>query len=273
MAEMLFTLLVLAGVCVLAWRREKTWAWWLAGVCWALAALTRTIAIVLPVVALAGLVLWRQRWQSGAVFLAGFLPLIGLWVARNALLTGHAFYSTAGGNVLVTGWAALSEAEHSGESTSTMHQKLLARAGATEFYDGAAAFARRQSEQGHLLRELAQVNPVQLAGDLARGAGQNLLGPGARTLEPYLQRPRPARPWWPPVYTTALAVVLGLAVWGAVRRWRDLTLLTVLVVCFVVPSAQPTPNSRYRYPILPLLAILAVAGVSAPRRDHVHHGH
>ena len=54
-----------------------------------------------------------------------------------------------------------------------------------------------------------------------------------------------------------------------VRRGRELALLTILVLYFVALSAGPFGNSRFRYPIIPLLAILAVAGCAKKNKDPV----
>jgi len=35
--ETLFTLLLIAGVCVLAWQRQQPWGWFWAGLLWSLA--------------------------------------------------------------------------------------------------------------------------------------------------------------------------------------------------------------------------------------------
>src|ERR1035438_1866960 len=102
MTETLFTLFLLAGICLLVWRRDKNYAWWLCGALWALATLCRAVAMWLPLVALAAALLWRMRPRQVFFFLIGFLPLVGLWVGRNAALTGHCFFSTSGRNFMVT---------------------------------------------------------------------------------------------------------------------------------------------------------------------------
>ena len=267
MTEMLFTLLVLAGVCVLVWRREKTWAWGLVGVLWGLAALCRAIAVMLPLVAVAAALLWRVRWRTVGLLLVGFAPLIGLWMARNAAVTGQWFYSSSGQWFLVSGWAANEEARQTGVPVEVVQERLLARMGTMEFFGGPEQYAHMQRARREVVGATVRAAPWRLACNLARGVGQTLLGPGRRNLEKFVREPRPARGWWPPVYTGLLAVLLLAAAWGAVWSWRQTGLLVVLAAYFVLLSATPLGNSRFRYPAVPMLAVLAVAGVEKLRRQ------
>ena len=62
-------------------------------------------------------------------------------------------------------------------------------------------------------------------------------------------------------------ILVSAAVCGAVRRGREVALLTILVLYFVALSAGPFGNSRFRYPIIPLLAVLAVAACTHTKKD------
>ena len=273
MTEAMFVLFLLAGICVLVWRRDKSWAWCLCGLLWALATLCRAIALWLPLVALLILALsgvgvppanlcrdkFRRSVCSFIVFLIGFLPLIGLWVGRNDALTGHCFFSSSGRNFLVTGWAANLEAERTGVSMDVARERLLARTGSIEFFESRENFEKTQQEQAQVIHETLGAAPWRLAAHMVRGTGATLLGPGRRTLELFLRDPRPAARWWQIPYSGMLLILVALAVCGAVRRGREFALLTILVLYFVALSADPVGNSRFRYPIVPLLAILAVA--------------
>jgi CHASE2 domain-containing sensor protein len=111
------------------------------------------------------------------------------------------------------------------------------------------------------------------------GTGQTLVGPGGRMLEAFLRDSKPTPRWWQISYMGMLLILVVSAVCGAVRRGREIALLTILVLYFVALSAGPFGNSRFRYPIIPLLAILAVAACAKTNKDlsdateSLHHGH
>ncbi len=269
MTETLFVSFLLAGLCVLVWRREKNYAWGLCGLLWGLATLCRAVAMWLPLVALAAALLWRMRPRHVIFFLVGFLPLVGLWIGRNELLTGHFFFSSSGRNVLVTGWAASLEAERTGISVDQAREQLLERTGSIEFFDGRENFDKTQQKQAKVLHEILGAAPWRLAAEMVWGTGQTLVGPGGRMLAAFLRDPKPTPRWWQISYMGMLLTLVGFAACGAVRRGRELALLTILVLYFVALSAGPFGNSRFRYPIIPLLAILAVAGCAKKNKDPV----
>jgi 4-amino-4-deoxy-L-arabinose transferase-like glycosyltransferase len=259
LTEPLFMLFFLSGLCVLVWQREKNYAWCICGLLWGLATLCRAVAMWLPLVAIAAALLWRMRPRCVVYFLIGFLPLIGLWIGRNALLTGHFFFSSSSRNVMVTGWAASVEAERTGVSVDLAAKQLIARTGSIEFFEGRQAFEKTQREQAKVLHETVGAQPLRFAVKLVWGTAQTLIGPGGRMLEAFLRTPRPTPRWWQIIYMGKLLAFVSVAAYGAVRRRRELAFLTIIVLYFVVLSVGPFGNTRFRYPIIPLLAILAVA--------------
>lgn len=264
LTEPLFMLLFLSGFCVLVWQREKNYAWCLCGLFWGLATLCRAVALWLPLVAIAAAFLWRMRPRHIILFLIGFLPLIGLWIGRNAALTGHVFFSTSSKNVMVTGWAASLEAERTGISVDLAAKQLIARTGSIEFFEGHEAFEKTQQEQTKVVHEILGAQPGRLALKMIWGTAQTLVGPGGRMLETFLRDPRPTPRWWQILYMGMLLALLATAVCGAICHGRKLALLTILALYFVALSVGPFGNSRFRYPIIPLLAILAVASRAKP---------
>jgi len=271
MVEPLFTLWVVMGAGLLTWHREKTWSWAGAGVCWGLAALTRVVAIwlwpVALVVVLATQVSWRRRAVWFAVFVLGFGSLVGMWMARNATVTGYWIFSTSGRYYMVSNWAASLEARRAGEPVEAAQKKIWARTGSTEFCAGREELERMWRKQEAVLREVRDAAPLWLAVHSARGAGETLLGPGRRALETMSREPGKGRQRWAWWYSTGLAGLLALAAWGAMRRWRELWLVAVLAGYFVVFTVGPIGNSRFRYPMVPMLAILAVAGLSRVKEE------
>lgn len=108
--------------------------------------------------------------------------------------------------------------------------------------------------------------PVIAVRQYGQGWFQLLLGPGAHSLDNSLRQTSESSRWWPALYGAALLAITIAGVVGAVRLGRGAVLLTALVLYFLALSGGGGANSRFRTPITPLLAILAVAGVTTVRR-------
>jgi MFS family permease len=258
--ETLFTLLLLAGTCVLAWRNQRPWGWLWTGVLWSLTSLCRPIGVWLWVVVLILAIIWRARAAWLAMFLVGFLPLIGLWTARNAAVTGQWFFSTNATDNLLESWAAGVEAKQQGVDVAIVQKELQARVGTVEFFDNRESFEHRLQESRRSSRQILLSAPLLTLREAALGWGKLLLGPGQRTLEPSLRQSQPPSRWWPPLYSIALVGVLILSVVGLWKLGRSALLPGILLLYFVALAGGPVSYSRYRVPITPLLALLAVAG-------------
>ncbi len=273
--ETLFTLLLIAGVCVLAWQRQQPWGWFWAGLLWSLATLCRPIATYLWIVALILALVWRVRWIHVAVFLIGFFPLIGMWMGRNAAVTGRWFFSTNATDNLLVSWAAGVEAAQRGVSVESVQHELAAKAGMVEFFDDRDSFADRLRNSARLSREILIANPGIVLRQAALGWAKLLLGPGGRTLEPSSRQPAPPARWWLWSYSLALGVVLVLSVIGLSKLGRSALLPGIVLLYFVGLAGGPVSYSRYRVPITPLLAMLAVAGCTTKEQGNdlrnIHH--
>jgi hypothetical protein len=264
--ETLFTLLLLGGVCLLAWRSERRWDWFGTGLLWSLASLCRPIGIWLWAIALILSVVWHRRAACVAMFLIGFLPLIGIWVARNAAVTGRWFFSTNATDNLLESWAAGVDADQRGVDIVTAQSELRNGVGIVEFFDDRESFARRLENSRRTSRQILLSAPLTTLKEAVLGCGKLLLGPGQRTLEPSLLKPEPPSRWWPPLYSVALLVVVGLSVVGIWRLGRPALLPGMLLLYFVALAGGPVSYSRYRVPITPVLAVLAVAGAYKSER-------
>jgi hypothetical protein len=258
--ETLFTLVLLGGVCVLVWRSERPWDWFWAGLLWSLASLCRPIAMWLWTVALILTIVWHRRWVCFAMFLIGFLPLLGVWMARNAAVTGQWVFSTNATDNLLESWAAGVDADRRGVDVTRARDELRRDIGTVEFFDDRESFAHRLQNSRRTSRRILLSAPFITMKEAALGWGKLLLGPGQRTLEPSLLKPEPASRWWPPLYSVALLVVLVLSMVGIWKLGRSAVLPGILLFYFVALAGGPVSYSRYRVPITPLLAVLAVAG-------------
>jgi len=265
--ETLFTLLLVGGVCVLAWRGRQPSGWFWSGLLWSLAALCRPIALLLWIVGLVLALVWRVRWVCWATFLIGFLPLIALWAARNAAVTGQWFFSTNGTDNLLLSWACGVEASQRGVSVETMQRELVPKVGLAEMFDDRESFTKRLQTSKRTSLNILLGAPGVVFREAAKGWGKLLLGPGSRTLDPSLREPRPPARWWPPLYSAALCGWVLLSVIGLWKLGRSALLPGIVLLYFIGLAGGPVSYSRYRVPITPLMAILAVAGCVVKRTE------
>jgi hypothetical protein len=262
--ETLFTLLVVAGACLLARSPGRAAPWMFAGVIWSAAALCRPIAIGLWTVALAAAGLQR-RWPLAVAFVLGFAPLVGLWSARNARLTGHWFFSTAATYNLCVVRASGVEAERLGVSHNEMQDRFAPRFRYVQFFKDRPTFETALRDCRRAAREILMASPGIAAKQFVAGWFKVLLGPGARSLDVSLRAPATPARWWPTAYAGALVLLAAAAGFGAVRLGRAAWLLPMLVVYFLLLSGGGGGNSRFRVPITPMLATLAAAAWRKPK--------
>jgi hypothetical protein len=267
--ETLFTLLLIGGGCALAWRDKRWWGWMLGGFLWSLAAMCRPIAmwlwVVALILALTVQVRWPQRLLYFAAFLVAFLPLEGVWAARNARLTGRAFVSTISACDLLLYRAGGVVAAQTHQPLETVQQRFLSDYGDVQFFDGRATFGVRLGAYRRVALHIILSAPALVAQQTFLGWVKVLVGPGAHSIDAMLREPRATARWWPVPYSLGLLLVSGLSILGAVRLRSGGVLLTALVLYFVILVGGPESNSRFRAPITPMLAVLAVAAVQQRR--------
>ena len=186
-------------------------------------------------------------------------------MARNAALTGRWFVSTIATHNLLVYRAAGVEAGRTHQSLEAVQQKLLSESGDLQFFDNRVAFDSRLHSYRRTAARILWSAPVLAAKQTVLGLGRVLFGPGARSIDAMLQESRAATRWWPLLYGVGLALVSGLGILGAMRLRSGGVLLTALVLYFVILAGGPESNSRFRTPITPMLAVLAVAAVQRQR--------
>lgn len=265
--ETVFTALIVAGACLLAWRTEAWWPWFLAGLTGSAASLCRPIAIGLWVAAVLVGVAWRVRWTCMGAFMVGFLLLIGPWMARNAALTGHWFFSTASTYNLYVVRASGVAAEKEGISHNAMQDRFAQHYREVQFFVDRLTFERALRECRVAAREIVLGSPMIAARQYVQGWLQLLFGPGPHSLDNSLINPKPPSRWWPPIYGLTLAFVTIAGILGTVRLGRKAVLVPALVLYFVALSGGGGANSRFRAPIMPSLVILAAAGIESIKND------
>ena len=290
--ETLFTLLLVSGACLAAWWPGRKSSWFATGLLWSLAALARPIGlwIWVPTAVVIGmcLVSWKDRALCLAAFLVGFLPLLGLWAARNYARTGCRFVSSISVGNLLLYRAAGVEAQIEGRQLKDVQRDYRARYGDLEYVEDPSRFQQSLAAcKRAAIVKLCQ-SPVVLAEQNVLGWGKLLFGPAVRALGNSLSQSEPpsgtlAAPqrgpagsslnqsespsrWWAPLYSLALLAVTFLSVVGARRLKSESILLVVLILYFVALAGGPGSNSRFRVPVTPMLAVLAVAGLCGPEK-------
>jgi len=274
--ETLFTALVVGGVLtwVSALDTNAPPAAALSGLLLGLAVLTRPIGAYLALVLLA----WglrRLRIRVALAFLAPLTILVGGWIVRNDRATGVPMLTTIQGINLLEYRAAGALASESGidvdEARRTLRVALWSR---LPPHANAAEVSRVRT---HLALEVMSAHPRGVVAGFLDGAWRLLTGSGLTALSRLLgdDDPESLDAGWKRTTAAALAfelaVVYGCASWGLLvltrmGRWTTGALLLGVIGYFVLISAGPEANTRFRFPAMPFIALLAGIGVSARNR-------
>jgi hypothetical protein len=182
-------------------------------------------------------------------------------------LTGHWFFSTAATYNLYVVRASGVEAEKEGTSHNAMQDRFGQRYRDVQFFANRPAFEQALHDCRAAAREVLMGSPVIAVRQYAQGWFQLLLGPGAHSLDNSLRQTPPASSRWRArLYGAVLLAIAIAGIVGAVRFGGKAVLPAALVVYFLALSGGGGANSRFRTPVTPMLAILAVAGVTTSRR-------
>jgi hypothetical protein len=231
---------------------------------------------------------WRNRALCLAAFLVGFLPLLGLWVARNYTHTGCRFVSSISSYNLLMYRAAGVEAQVEGRQLEDVQRDYRARFGDIQYVEDPTRFQQSLAAYRRAAMVALCRSPVALAEQTLLGWGKLLFGPAVRALGNSLGQSEPpsrtvaaqqrgptgtsfgqSEPpsmWWAPLYGLALLAAALLSVVGARRLKSESVLPVVLILYFVALAGGPESNSRFRVPVTPMLAVLAVAGLCGPEK-------
>lgn len=254
-----------------------------AGGAGALLALTRpNLLLLIPataaLVALAG----RRRPSvvAAATLLAVGLVPVGAWIARNDHVAGSPVLSTvAGQNLVDFGFAATAHDQGrigfwttDAQRVSRAVASLPETRGLTTPVDGdTASVATDRAWRGEGWAALRSHPRGALTVVIATST-KTALAPGTGLLSPHL--PDRAQRWLADplrVAGAAFIVAVDLAALAGVvdlvrrRRWRDLWLLVGTLAIYLASSMGPWFSVRFRVPILPIVALLAGAGVAWAR--------
>ena len=279
------TAAVLIGLQIMAAARPQLHLLALLSVGVAFAALVRPIAYYLIWGLLAFYIaFWRIRsgcsWRMIArAGLALLLPcglMLGGWQYYNYLRIGSPIFSGIAARNLLFYRGADILAQRDSVSFETAQQQLLAQ------FDPVRPAGLPRHDLAHVHRQWQQVglrlvrqHPYLALKSQSRGAMQMLLGPGRESLAHHLRGVTARWPVSARLQTLLLfsaVLVLGccyvsgaLALWTLWRPqappdWWAHGLLWLVILYLVGLSAGPEAYSRFRVPVMPLLAVYAGAG-------------
>ncbi|MBN2004648.1 MAG: glycosyltransferase family 39 protein [Anaerolineae bacterium] len=252
LTETLYTLSTIAFLLLLSRSLDDLNLWWglASGMMLGLAILVREVLVIFPLLIAALLLarseVWRQRLAYFAVLILGTGMIISPWIARNSLHAGRLTFVTGRASSaaqMVTGTATTFQTP--GETARQQHKRELDA-------------ARYATFDEMLDLQFALSDPVYyvwLAG--VRFELTWLHPKGLESLPPGAMR------WG---YRLAHGVILLLGVvgvWEAFRRQRRIAWLlpAIWLYTITVHLFLSTAEPRYAVPVLPVILILAVAGV------------
>ena len=273
--ESLFTVLVVLGL--LSWLKAlETSARGhavAAGLLTGLAVLCRPIGLFLPIPfgVVAAFSAGRSRLRLGTMAFAAFLFPVGGWMVRNAIYTGVPLLSTIEGENLLNYRAAGALAEDGGQGLDEARARLAIEL--RERGDASGNPAETSRAKSRLAFEVLRQHPWGALRSAAAGMLHLAAGNGMTLLSTLRGDPEPERIDGPGEGALQIFLSALLALWylGAALAVRDLWRLKewgALIVCgafilyFLLISAGPEANTRFRVPITPFLAVLTGFGFS-----------
>lgn len=272
--EVLFGFLLTAAVLVLvrAVDRRSLPLAALGGVLVGASALTRPIGLYLA--PLLALVLWamvRRPWTRGlALAMAFLLPavaLTGAWIARNNALTGVPVFSTIEGKNLLFFRAAGTLAESDGISIDKARARL--RDEEARRVRPSDNLAERSEVQRKIAFEVIREHPLGYPPMALKGAGRLLIGPGRAAMANRVTGSDDGgrvgdgltAAAWILLLVTIVATIVGAV--ACLRKPLRTWILPVFVLLYlIVASAGADAYSRFRYPLMPFIAMLGGLGVA-----------
>jgi 4-amino-4-deoxy-L-arabinose transferase-like glycosyltransferase len=276
LTETLFTflfLLAIASTLIVLTGGSRRWAF-AAGICFGLAALTRSVLWPMPFVLV--VYLWAvlrqpvlRRLTACALLLVGYSLVIGPWAVRNSRIQNTpVVVDTMGGLNLLMGNYEFTPEDRMWDAVSIVGPKswaapLASRPDAGKWTEGEKdRWARTEAFKFMAAHPLLTLRRSMLKLADFWGLEREWLA----GLQQGLYRP----PTWFAVVSSLLVVftfpvLLVLAVWGAFRARPShaaahyFLLLTVAFVCMM--HALTFGHSRYHLPLVPILAMYAASFV------------
>jgi hypothetical protein len=197
--------------------------------------------------------------------IAGFLLPVGGWMLRNHHVTGSAAFSSISSYNLLYFRVAGAIAEERGEARDVVARRLWNRDALP--FEAATPLPPLETGTVEALRLLAE-HPYGTAMSAMRGAVRLLFGPGtAGFVQVFFGNlPQIAGIATPILAGYLLLVYLGVAAGipsMLAHRPEPLLLVGAIVAYTLLVCSGPEAYSRFRAPLMPLLAVLAGGGLSS----------
>jgi hypothetical protein len=247
-----------------------------AGLIFGLAALVRPIGLFLPIVMALTVLLKREagrRALVGFAFMLGAALPIGGWITKNLALTGSPVFSIVGDSSLLEYRAAAALADDEGIPIEQARDRIWKRfwATATPGMSVVDLSARQRALALEILSE-HKLAALRVSGEglLRLLAGSGLSDLSGLSVTKADGDPRAASGMWS-LAAFGIRVTLVLVYLGLLRaivlmalhgRVFELVLLLGVIGYLVVLSAGPEAHTRFRFPAMPFVAILAGHGLS-----------
>jgi 4-amino-4-deoxy-L-arabinose transferase-like glycosyltransferase len=280
LTETLFALLVAGalGLLVVGLRRGSVPAVTASGLILGAAVLVRPVAEYLPLVIaipLLAVAVTRRRTAvavAAVAFVVGFAVPAGAWALRNYEQTGVATISTIDGHNMLQ-YRAVGALVESGVPRQLAQHDVLVRL-APHTYPGENAAKVSRAELSVGLSIVAE-HPVGALESWLGGEGKLLAGPARFETAILLTGRGTVGSGWlralviaDQVVTlaTLLAAVAGIVglVIGRIRL-PELWVLAASAAYLVIVSGGPEAYSRFRVPVMPLLAVMGAAALTRAR--------
>jgi len=261
-----------------------------AGMCLALATFTRPTGYYLGVVFPLMLLFvvgrsrgWRPACVSAAILLVLYAGPIGSWQLRNYVQTGSAEFSQAKNQYLFIAHAAAIVALRDGLSLPDAQQRLAQEHAASlpQQFQPPSQTLMLES-QGRFARAVMLEHPALLAWIMLKGSAANLFGPSnlahlfgmdnmalrSAALQNEFSRFAPLQ--WAIAFSSWIYgfIFLGVLYYGVLVLFLregvsnvGLALLGLTAAYVIVVSSGPEAYSRFRAPIMPILCVIAAAGL------------
>lgn len=283
MSEVLSALVLLAGVWALlahVGRKDHDLAWLGAsGLLFSLSILVRPSNVLVPLVYLVAVLACHSplggrrawRWRALAVAVAMLLLPAGGWAVRNAAATGHLFLSLKSSENLLHYHGAAVLASERDVPFETVREEFRLRmdremAGGAELWELAPLWSR---EAKGIFLEHPRATARMVVGSIPA----LVVGPGSSTWgELAGQGALPAKGLFSGLtllHLLAIYAMAGIALAASLRRGHLPFILPCCLALFflaVLPGLGATAYSRFRIPVMPILAAGAIMAMGLGAR-------
>jgi 4-amino-4-deoxy-L-arabinose transferase-like glycosyltransferase len=214
---------------------------------------------------------WRRSLLAGFLVWIAWAPLVFGWQWRNYRLTGVSDFSATQNLTLFFYRGGGIVAQQQGITLDEAQGQLLALVPPAAKASDAAWYAYCRQEGIRMIRE----NPVLTLKDQMNGAGRTLLGPGGGIFDAYFGSTARYVTAYSAIYLIGIYVLVLICLIKLLRQ-RMLNMpqhvfLWLVVVYLVAISAGPEAYSRFRLPIMPILAVYAAGGWIQSRYTDSNH--